>query len=195
MFNVMLDPLPSDWNGYQIDSDFRTGIQICMALEDQSLSDMEKLAASAELLFPLIQPEIKDIQEAAEWFLSGWNLDNIQKSNKSNDTVRILDFNIDQWRIYSAFKHQYGIDLHTAELHYWQFMGLLTTLEECAFTRVIDIRQKKTKNKMSKEEKEAILKAKKIYSLGEQKENLSEEEKEKKQEAMEIFEKMRKAKS
>lgn len=195
MFNVMLDPLPSDWNGYQIDSDFRTGIQICMALEDQSLSDMEKLAASAELLFPLIQPEIKDIQEAVEWFLSGWNLDNIQKSNKSNDTVRILDFNIDQWRIYSAFKHQYGIDLHTAELHYWQFMGLLTTLEECAFTRVIDIRQKKTKNKMSKEEKEAILKAKKIYSLGKQKENLSEEEKEKKQEAMEIFEKMRKAKS
>lgn len=195
MFNVMLDPLPSDWNGYQIDSDFRSGIQICMVLEDQSLSDMEKLAASAELLFPLIQPEIQDIQEAVEWFLSGWNLDNIQKSNKSNDTVRILDFNIDQWRIYSAFKHQYGIDLNTVELHYWQFMGLLTTLEECAFTRVIDIRQKKTKNKMSKEEKEAILKAKKIYSLGDQKENLSEEEKEKKQEAMEIFEKMRKAKS
>lgn len=195
MFNVMLDPLPSDWNGYQIDSDFRAGIQICMALEDQSLSDMEKLAASAELLFPLIQPEMKDIQKAVEWFLSGWNLDNIQKSNKSNDTVRILDFNIDQWRIYSAFKHQYGIDLNTVELHYWQFMGLLTTLEECAFTRVIDIRQKKTKNKMSKEEKEAILKAKKIYSLGEQKENLSEEEKEKKQEAMEVFEKMRKAKS
>lgn len=195
MFNVMLDPLPSDWNGYQIDSDFRSGIQICMALEDQSLSDMEKLAASAELLFPLIQPEIQDIQEAVEWFLSGWNLDNIQKSNKSNDTVRILDFNIDQWRIYSAFKHQYGIDLNTAEIHYWQFMGLLTTLEECAFTRVIDIRQKKTKNKMSKEEKEAILKAKKIYSLGDQKENLSEEEKEKKQEAMEVFEKMRKAKS
>lgn len=195
MFNVMLDPLPSDWNGYQIDSDFRSGIQICMVLEDQSLSDMEKLAASAELLFPLIQPEIQDIQETVEWFLSGWNLDNIQKSNKSNDTVRILDFNIDQWRIYSAFKHQYGIDLNTVELHYWQFMGLLTTLEECAFTRVIDIRQKKTKNKMSKEEKEAILKAKKIYSLGEQKENLSEEEKEKKQEAMEIFEKMRKAKS
>lgn len=195
MFNVMLDPLPSDWNGYQIDSDFRSGIQICMVLEDQSLSDMEKLAASAELLFPLIQPEIQDIQEAVEWFLSGWNLDNIQKSNKSNDTVRILDFNIDQWRIYSAFKHQYGIDLNTAEIHYWQFMGLLTTLEECAFTRVIDIRQKKIKNKMSKEEKEATLKAKKIYSLGDQKENLSEEEKEKKQEAMEVFEKMRKAKS
>lgn len=192
MYNVMLDPLPSDWNGYQIDSDFRTGIQLCMALEDRSLSDMEKAAASAELLFPLIQPEIQDILEATEWFLSGWNLDNIQKNN---NTIRILDFNIDQWRIYSAFTHQYGIDLHTADLHYWQFMGLLTTLEECAFTRVIDIRQKKIKNKMSKEEKEAIIKAKQMYSLGDQKENLSEADKEKKQEAIELFEKMRKAKS
>lgn len=192
MYNVMLDPLPSDWNGYQIDSDFRTGIQLCMALEDKSLSDMEKGAASAELLFPLIQPEMQEIPEATEWFLSGWNLDNIQKNNS---TIRILDFNIDQWRIYSAFKHQYGIDLHTADLHYWQFMGLLTTLEECAFTRVIDIRQKKIKNKMSKEEKEAIIKAKQMYSLGDQKENLSEADKEKKQEAIELFEKMRKAKS
>lgn len=192
MYNVMLDPLPSDWNGYQIDSDFRTGIQLCMALEDKSLSDMEKGAASAELLFPLIQPEMQEIPEATEWFLSGWNLDNIQKNNS---TIRILDFNVDQWRIYSAFKHQYGIDLHTADLHYWQFMGLLTTLEECAFTRVIDIRQKKIKNKMSKEEKEAIIKAKQMYSLGDQKENLSEADKEKKQEAIELFEKMRKAKS
>lgn len=192
MYNVMLDPLPSDWNGYQIDSDFRTGIQLCMALEDKSLSDMEKAVASAELLFPLMQPEIQDILEATEWFLSGWNLDNIQKNNS---TIRILDFNTDQWRIYSAFTHQYGIDLHTADLHYWQFMGLLTTLEECAFTRVIDIRQKKIKNKMSKEEKEAIIKAKQMYSLGGQKENLSEADKEKKQEAIELFEKMRKAKS
>lgn len=192
MYNVMLDPLPSDWNGYQIDSDFRTGIQLCMALEDKSLSDMEKGAASAELLFPLIQPEMQEIPEATEWFLSGWNLDNIQKNNS---TIRILDFNVDQWRIYSAFKHQYGIDLHTADLHYWQFMGLLTTLEECAFTRVIDIRQKKIKNKISKEEKEAIIKAKQMYSLGDQKENLSEADKEKKQEAIELFEKMRKAKS
>lgn len=192
MFNVMLDELPDMWEGYPIDADFRIGIQICQIMEDGDLSDSEKWIRSAELLFRGIYPDIQYYGEAVMWFVSGWNHDN---SKKSKDRTRVLDYDIDQWRLYSAFKAQYGIDLNTVNMHYWQFMGLLTTLNECSFTKVVDLRMKKINSKMSKEEKANLKKAKEIYALDQPKEQISEEDKQKKQEAIEQFEKIRKAKS
>ena len=192
MFNVMLDELPDMWEGYPIDADFRIGIQICQIMEDGDLSDSEKWIRSAELLFRGIYPDIQYYEEAVMWFVSGWNHDN---SKKSKDRTRVLDYDIDQWRLYSAFKAQYGIDLNTVNMHYWQFMGLLTTLNECSFTKVVDLRMKKINSKMSKEEKANLKKAKEIYALDQPKEQISEEDKQKKQEAIEQFEKIRKAKS
>lgn len=193
MFNVMLDELPDSFEGYQIDPSFRIGIQIHQVMEDRDLTNQEKYITSLGLLFPGIFPEtVEDQERAIEWFLSEWNHD---KSKKSKDTTKVLDYDVDQWRIYSAFKSQYGIDLNTANMHFWVFMGLLTTLDECAFTKVVDIRLKKITSKMGKEEKAAISKAKSIYGLEQPKEIASEEEKQKQQEAIEVFEKMRKAKS
>lgn len=187
----MLDPVPVGWNGFPIETDFRIGIQLCQIAEDRELSKSERYSMMSELLFSGVRPDIPEQIEAIKWFLTGWNHD---RNRKSKDTARVLDYDIDQWRIYSAFHNQYGIDLNTADLHYWQFMGLLTALDECAFTRVIDIRMKRIKPKMPKEEKEAIAKAKEIYRLEQQEENVSDEDKEKKQEAIRLFEEMRRAK-
>ena len=191
MFNVLLDEIPADWNGFPIATDFRIGIQMCQAMEDRELSDTERYMKISELFFPGVCPDVPDQGAAIRWFLTGWNHD---RNRKSKDTARVLDYDIDQWRIYSAFWNQYRIDLNTADLHYWQFMGLLTTLDDCAFTRVIDIRMKKVRPKMSKEEKAAIAQAKEIYGLGMREEKVSVEDQKKKQEAIRIFEEMRKAK-
>ena len=93
--------------------------------------------------------------------MTDWNHDH----NSKVDKTRITDFNIDQWRIYSAFKQHYGINLNTDKLHFWEFMGLLTTLPECAYTRVIDIRAKKITSKMGKDEKKVYAELKKVYAL------------------------------
>lgn len=191
MFNVMLDPVPTMWEGFPIDSDFRIGIQICQIFEDKEMLDSEKFSQAAGLLFPGIMPEPPEQAEAVKWFLSEWNHDN---TSKSKNTVRVLDYDIDQWRIYSAFREKYGIDLNMAEMHYWQFMGLLRNLNDCAFTKILDIRSMKIKPKMSKEEKAAISMAKAVYGLEQPKEKVSVEIKEKQQEAIKIFEEMRKAK-
>ena len=191
MFNIMLDPLPAMWEGFPIDSDFRIGIQISQIFEDKELMDAEKFSAAAELLFTGIMPYPEEQAEAIQWVLSDWNHDNVPKSKNA---VRVMDYDIDQWRIYSAFKHNYGIDLNAAEMHYWQFMGLLTTLEECAFTHVIELRAKKVTGKMSNEQKAAIMKAKKMYALEQPEQNVSDEVKEKNLEAIKTFEEMRKAK-
>lgn len=192
MFNVMLDELPDMWEGFPIDTDFRIGVQISQIMEDKDLSDNEKWGTSAELLFRGIRPDPQYYSDAILWFLQEWNHDN---NKKAKDRTRVLDYDIDQWRLYSAFKAQYGIDLNTVNMHYWQFMGMLTTLNECAFTRVVDVRLKDLRSNMTKEEKQILKDQKTIYGLEQLQEQISEDEKVKKREALELFEKMRKAQS
>lgn len=171
MFNVLLDPLPTEYEGFPIDTDFGIGIQIMQVLEDKELSQHERVAMALNLLFvidnenPLI-PDIDTAIEGMKWFLTDWYHDN--QNNK--DKIKVLDYDIDQWRIHSAFLSHYGIDLKTQPMHYWEFMGLLSNLPECAFTRVIDIRSKVIDGKMSNQEKEAYKKLKEVYSLDQKKE-------------------------
>ena len=162
MFNVLLDELPEEWNGYPIDSDFQIGIQISQCMSDDELSKTEKFNLAVDLLFPETKPTNKEAAEALDWFLSEYHHDN-NTDNKSN--VPIMDFDIDQWRIYAAFLSQYRIDLNSVKMHWFVFMGLLSNLNECSFTHVMDIRQKKITSKMSQEEKKAIKEAKKVFSI------------------------------
>lgn len=174
MFNILLDKLPTEYKGFPIDSDFQIGIQIMQALEDGDLSEQEGQAAALSLLFlqedaqgnrfPL--PDAETAMEGLLWFLTDWNHDH----NNKGDKTKVTDYDIDQWRIYSAFRQHYGINLNTDKLHFWEFMGLLTTLPECAYTRVIDIRAKKITSNMGKDEKKAYTELKKVYAIKQPKE-------------------------
>lgn len=168
MFNILLDALPTEYKGFPIDSDFRIGIQIMQALEDTELTEQEQIGIALSLLFlqedkegnPLLAPDIQTAAEGLTWFLTDWNHDR----NKAGDKAKVTDYDIDQWRIYAGFNQHYGINLNTVKLHFWEFMGLLTNLPECAYTRVIDICMKKT-NKMSREERKAYAELKEVYAL------------------------------
>lgn len=162
-YNVILDDLPEEWNRYRICTDFRVGIQIVQLLEDTEYSQIERLAFAAELLFDVMPESIEECVQGIMWFLSAWNHDG--KGGEKQDDVIVMDYDIDQWRIYAAFRRQYGINLNSTELHFWEFMGLLTNLEECKFTKVMDIRTMKIDSKMSAEQKAAIKAAKEIYKI------------------------------
>ena len=162
-----MDKLPTEYKGFPIDSDFRVGIQMFQALNDKELMEKERVAVALNLLF-LDKENIPDLETAIEginYFLSGWMTDRIEK--KKHD-IKVTDYDIDQWRIYAAFRSQYGINLNIENLHFWEFMALLTTLDECAYTRVIDIRTRKVDNKMSPEAKKALREAKERYNLEEE---------------------------
>ena len=163
MINVMLDPLPVEWNGYKVNTDFRIGIQIYILQYDKDLNKFEKIAIIEELLFgDREHPE--DIQNCLEWYLNGWYHDN---TSGEYDRRRLVDYDIDQWRIYADFLKIYGIDLAVVDMHWWKFNGLLWNMpyKQSSFMEVIDIRKKTVKGKMSADEREAIKKAKKIYDL------------------------------
>ena len=121
MFNIMLDQLPIDWKGYPISASFRTGIKMSMCMSDPDLSDMERFYIASYLLFPKKCPEPQEAAKAIEWFMTEFNHDNYQQ--KKNEDI-IMDWDMDQWRIYAAFRNQYHIDLQKAEMHWFVFMGL-----------------------------------------------------------------------
>lgn len=178
MFNIMLDKLPTEYKGYAINSDFRIGIQIFQALNDNGLTDMEKMSMACELLFDVEGavefPDLETMQEGVQWFLSDWYTDNIAKDKE--ESKKDMDYDVDQWRIFSAFLMQFGINLNEADMHFWIFMGLLSTLEECAFTRIIDIRTKKIDPQMCPSGKIELKKIKERYALEQPKEQLTPQE-------------------
>ena len=167
MNNVLLDPLPEVWENrrgetFRLDTDFRIGIQIYLLREDPDITEIEKFTLASNLLFVDEKPDdVKEIEECIKYFLGGWSHD---KPGKERNT-KLMDFDIDQWRIFSAFYSQYHIDLSIASMHWWQFMGMLSALGECSYTQVIDIRNRKVKPKMDKEAKQALQEAKRIYNL------------------------------
>lgn len=176
MFNILLDPLPQDWNGYPIDTDFQTGILISQCLEDQSLNDREKFYTAAGLLFPGERPgSAEEVAEALNWYMTGYNHDN--KTKQDAKEAPVMDWDMDQWRIYAAFRGQYGIDLNTARMHWFVFMGLLSNIEECTFTHVMEIRRKKITARMSAEEKAVVREAKKVFAIRAQEQEADPEEK------------------
>lgn len=178
MFNIMLDKLPTEYKGYAINSDFRIGIQIFQALNDNGLTDMEKMSMACELLFDAEgvteYPDIETMQEGVQWFLSGWYTDN--PVSDKEESRKDMDYDVDQWRIFSAFLTQFGINLNEDDMHFWVFMGLLSTLEECAFTRIIDIRTKKIDPKMKPSDKKELKKIKERYALEQMEEHLTPQE-------------------
>lgn len=165
MINVMLDPLPAEWNGYEVNTSFRIGIQVFLVQYDKDLNDYEKSDALIWLLFDDREhPDGEELQECVEWFLNGWFHD---KPGPSQDKRRLIDYDVDQWRIYADFRQIYGVDLSLDDMHWWMFNGLLWNMprERSAFMQVIEIRRKEITSKMGREEKKAVQEAQQIYAL------------------------------
>lgn len=162
-YNVLMGDLPEEWNGCGLNTDFRNGIRIIQVMGDEEFSTMERLEYATELLFEELPASREDCLQGLLWYLRGWNQDGKVKEDK--DDVIVMDYDIDQWRIYSAFLKQYQIDLSRAEMHFWVFMGLLTNLDECSFTRVVNVRTMKLDSKMPQKQREALKKAKQMYRI------------------------------
>ncbi len=195
MINVMLDPLPTQWNGFKINTSFRIGIQIFILEYDKELSDYEKSIHIVDLMFDgRSHPYGEELQECITWFLNGWFHD---KPGSSKDNRRLVDYDIDQWRIYADFRKIYGIDLSLDEMHWWTFNGLLWNMpyKQSAFMEVINIRKKKIETKMSVKEKEAIAEAQKVYGLEQPETEYTEDEKSKIDDYDRMMEEIRKKKA
>lgn len=170
MENVLYDPLPEEWNGYQVNTWFQIGIQVYKTYDDDTLLDFEKDSIIKYLLFGdeddnvREHPEGEELEECIKWFLNGWSHDN---PSKRVNKQKVMDFYNDQWRIYADFRQIYGINLNDADLHWWEFNGLLWNMphKQSSFLQVVEMRRKEIRKNMSKEEQAFIREAKEVYAL------------------------------
>lgn len=175
MNNILIDELPTEWRGYQVNTDYTIGIQMLQAKYDQELTKYEKNDMFVWLMFAdedengeeylRDHPQGVELSECVEWFLSGWFHDN---SSEDGDKARVVDYDVDQWRIYADFRQIYGIDFATVQsMHWWMFCGLLWNMpyKLSSFLQVVGKRQEKPTKGSTPEYREALKKAQKMYAL------------------------------
>lgn len=182
--NNLIDKFPTkaliDGKVYELNTDFRNCLKIILAFEDDELLDFEKAEIMLRNLYGENIP--KNTDEAirkAIYFLDCGEEDEEKKVGTSNST-RLYSFTKDAKYIYSAIKQTHGIDLESIEyLHWWKFVYLFLDLNpECFFCKIIDLRNKKKKGKLSKEERRLYIQLYDILELNDKPKFTEEEQKE-----------------
>lgn len=161
MYNMLTEKLPTKYKGYLIDTDFRVGIKISLALDDWQLGDEERVLTALSLLYGEGIPDDMNIAlDGLRWFLSCGkeaentsysdidDVDNAKESvNVKGDDIA-FDFEVDSSNIYAAFLKNYNIDLTKSNMHWFQFISLFsnlkdTSLNDIMYYRTLDLSQYK----------------------------------------------------
>jgi hypothetical protein len=153
--NILTDALPEtvacNTTEYRIRSDFKDCLRIMLAFEDNTLTGQEKQIILLNALYSVVPADISEAIKAANWFLNGG-----RDSDEESDGLRLFSFTTDANLIYAAFRQTHGIDLATAELHWWQFLALFMDLgQDTTFCQLVALRKRIKTGKATKEERAA----------------------------------------
>ena len=141
MFNVLLDnDFPNSYEGYELNTDFRVGIQLTLLQEDASFPEDLKLLKAFDLLYKDKVPPPDIAIKGLLWFLSlGKSEQHTIDDKEETTTDKALDFNLDSLDIWGAFWSK-GIDLTKVNMHWFKFMTAIGYLGECPLTQKIAYR-------------------------------------------------------
>lgn len=183
--NILIDVLPKhveiDGIEYKINTDFRIGIMFELLIQDNTLTDMEKVEIALNLYYPEIPHDPIQALEKILWFYRcGKEYDAESSQEDTEGTTQqqaIYSFEHDAEYIYAAFLDQYGIDLQDIEhLHWWKFRALFKGLkEDNLIVKIMGYRAIKIDDNMTDSEKKFYRRMKRIYALPD---NRTQEEKE-----------------
>ncbi len=165
--NIILDGLPQavkiDGAAVKINTDFRVCLKILRAFDDERLTDGEKLTVLVTLLYP--EPP----KNTALAITQGLKFLNVGKEpENARKAPQIFNFEKDAQYIFSAFKSSFNIDLSRIEyLHWWAFRSLFSDLGESFFNTLVGLRTRRSKGKLTKEEKEFVREHSELIELEE----------------------------
>lgn len=126
MANILIDELPNQIDETPINTDFRVSILFEIMMQDNELSENQKINLAINLFYSDPVPDYKKAIENIIWFYSCGKRMNSGKSNKI-----IYSFEHDAEYIFSAFLSEYNINLNRIKyLHWWEFKALFTSLGE-----------------------------------------------------------------
>lgn len=174
--SIILDCLPEiveiDGTEYPIQWDFRTSIYFELLMQDDELSDSDKIREALDLYYPKTKP--RDLKKAVEkliWFYrcgkEPEESRHTQDDGSETTHKQVYSFEHDADYIYAAYLAEYGIDLTEIEdLHWWKFRALFRALpDSCEFVKIMGYRSMKISSKMSKEQRAFYRKMQAIHAL------------------------------
>ena len=132
---------------YAIRSDFRTVIEILVALADPELDQQGK----AEVVLKCFYPDYEEIRkEDAEAALKAAAvfIDGGEELPESARRHRLMDWEQDFPRIAAPVSRILGRDVRTVEnLHWWTFLAAYYEIGDCLFAQIVRIRNLRAKGK------------------------------------------------
>ena len=182
--NLLLDKLPEHLSiggiPHKIRSDFRTWIKIENLLFWDGAPWGQRIA---NILYQCytegIPTPIDEGIRAAMGFYSCIGSEKIEATSPSDVKERekkeqkptgwknrVYSFNHDAGLIYAAFRAQYGINLQTSEMHWWEFNALFSGLTEGnKICKIMEFRAADLSSFKDKETKTYYRKMKRVYRL------------------------------
>jgi hypothetical protein len=139
---------------YAIRWGHRNCLAILTELEKNDLTRWEQYVYLVQALYEDIPPDFSAALAQASWFLNGGR--DTSEAAERADTVRTYSYEQDAELIYAAFSTRHGIDLSTAEMHWWRFRALFSDLMETSFSELCSMRKRYHDGDCTAKELEAI---------------------------------------
>ena len=148
---------------YRIHTSFRTWIAYEKLLTDNSVVSCDDVFS---LVFDGIIPTPKHYEEAVNQILWFYQCGKEYQLNGRKTYKEVFSYDYDDGYIVAAFQEQYGIDLNTADLHWWKFRAFMLSLsEDTEFVKIMGYRSVEISSKMSAAQRSFYQKMKKHYKL------------------------------
>lgn len=165
--NILIDKLPNEYEGLEINTDFRSSILFELLMQDNSLSPELKIKLSLRLYYKEMPLDIKKALNGILWFYKCGKEDKkVVKKSKPSKNNRIYSFEHDADSIYTAFVKDYRIDLNETNMHWWKFRALFNDIsEDTKFGKITAYRAMDTESIKDKEQKKYYEKMKRMYAL------------------------------
>lgn len=139
-----------------IRSDYRSGLDICIAMQDEELKDYDKVAVILDILYiDTLEPEVyTEALSQALGFLACGSSDG-QTEKKASKTADLIFWQADFDIFIPSLNRVAGSDIRGMDyLHWWSFVGLFQEMGDCFFSRVMAIRDARaTGRKLTDDEK------------------------------------------
>ena len=151
-----------------IDPDFRIMCEYSEAVAKNDPSGLTGIAS--RFFFTGALPEGVSEKAAADamkdFYVAGLAPSGGGKSSAMEAPEPSFDFEEDEAYFFAAFLSEYGIDLNTVKLHWFDFCALFRGLpDECRLKRIISIRSESTNDIKSAAERSRVTRLKRIFAL------------------------------
>jgi hypothetical protein len=153
--NLLVDQLPTaieiDGREYAIESDFRIGLRIMLAFEDDGLTLEEKYMIMLQNLYQVIPDNSQQAFEVGMRFLNGGK---DSETEEEGGGPRLYSFDKDAGLIFAAFKQTHNVDLTADNLHWFSFLALFMDLgQDTTFCQLVALRKRLSDGTATKEDR------------------------------------------